>query len=497
MILIKNVQIVDGSGQKPFRGDILVDGQKISAIGTGIKKGADEVVDGLGLTAVPGFIDVNTNSDHYLSLFTNPSQKDFLLQGVTTIIGGQCGASLAPLMYGSLVSIRKWARPDLINIGWNKVREFLSTLRKLRLGINFATLVGHSTIRRDIVGEEIRDLTQSELEVFAKVLDEALKDGAMGLSTGLAYIHSRATSYAEIKTLVSLAAKNNKIYTTHLRDERVDLLRSVEETVSVAQETGAKTIITHFRPFKGSEQQFEESLNLIDKNLGKADVYFDINPFGKSIVAIYALLPEWAQNGGIEVMMGHLTKEESKKTITEELSKLELDNYVVGAAIGQESLVGRSLGILAKERETSAAKVLLELMINTRLRAKLTYEDLNIDLIEKTLFHPRSLIGSNSASLPEKVQGLVRMERATNTFMKFLEIAAKRNVPIEEAIKKITADPARVVGIKNRGLLKEKYLADLVLLKDNEVTDVLVNGEFAVRNSELTGKLPGNVLGVI
>jgi len=136
-------------------------------------------------------------------------------------------------------------------------------------------------------------------------------------------------------------------------------------------------------------------------------------------------------------------------------------------------------------------------MINTRLRAKLTYEDLNIDLIEKTLFHPRSLIGSNSASLSERVRGLVRIERATHTFMKFLEIAAKRNVPIEEAVKKITATTAQVVGIKNRGLLKEKYLADLVLLKDNEVIDVLVNGEFAVRNSELTGKLPGNVLGII
>lgn len=498
MILIKNVQIVDGSGQKPFRGDILIDKNKISAIRPVIDKKADEVFDGLGMTAMPGFIDINTNSDHYLSLFTYPSQKDFLMQGVTTIVGGQCGASLAPLMYGSLVSIRKWAKSDLINVGWNKVSEFLDALRRIKIGVNFATLVGHSTIRRDIVGEQIRDLTQSELDVFLKILSESFQEGAAGLSTGLAYIHSRFVSYSEIKTLVKLAAKYNKLYATHLRDERNDLLKSVEETVGIAKETGARTIITHLRPFRGSEPQFEQSLALLDQSLAKANIYFDVNPFGKSILAIYALLPEWAQNGGIEVMLEHLLNENSQKQIAEELAKKDLSGYVVGAAIGQERLVGKSLKALADEYGKSAAEILLELMVSTKLRGKLTMEDLNTELVEnKLLFHPRSLIGSNSASLPEKIQDLVKMERVNQTFSRYLDIAASRNVPLEEAVKKITFTAAQVAGIRNRGLLKEKYAADIVLLKGNSVTDVLVNGKFAVRNSELTQELAGDVLQII
>ncbi len=497
MILIKNVQIIDGSGQKPFRGDILIDGQQISAIAPVIKRGADEVFDGLGLTATPGFIDVNTNSDHYLSLFTNPLQKDFLLQGVTTIIGGQCGASLAPLMYGSLVSLRKWAKPDLINVDWNTFGEFISAMRRLKLGVNFATLVGHSTVRRDIVGEEMRDLTQSETEVFLKILEQSLKDGAAGLSTGLAYIHSRPVSTSEINKLAKLIAKQNKIYATHLRDERTGLVRSVEEAIYVAQESGVRTIITHFRPFQGFENNFQEAISLIEKSLVKANVYFDIGPFNKSILTIYALLPDWAQNGGVEVMMGHLLNEKTRRQIIEELSSLPLNDYTVGAAIGQEALVGKTLGVLAKEYSKSAAEILVELMINTKLRGKLTLEDLNLELLENTMFHPRALIGSNSASFSENDPAALKIERSKNTFSKFLELSAKRGIAFEEAIKKITFTAARIAGIKNRGLIKEKYFADLVLMKDGSITDVLVNGKFAVRNSAVTNEFSGNVLQIL
>src|SRR3989338_1708901 len=220
MILIKGIQIVDGSGTAPYRADVILQGDKISAIGNFPKKSADVVIEGLGLHLTPGFIDVNTDSDHYLSLFSNPSQKDFLLQGVTTIIGGNCGSSLAPLLYGSLKSIRKWADADLININWSTVAELKNTLNRLKIGVNFATLAGHSTIRRDLIGEEIRDLTVSELEVFKNTLGQAIREGALGLSTGLGYSHSRAVSRFEIKNLLDSVAKNNGVYATHLRNEK-------------------------------------------------------------------------------------------------------------------------------------------------------------------------------------------------------------------------------------------------------------------------------------
>ena len=493
MILIKNAQIVDGSGSPPYRADILIDGKKISAIGIFPQKKAEEVIDGLGLTAVPGFIDVNTDSDHYLSLFTNPPQKDFLLQGVTTIIGGQCGSSLAPLMYGSLVSIRKWANPDQINVGWHTMGEFLNILRKLRLGVNFTTLAGHVTIRRDIVGEDIRELTPSEMAVFSKVLERALKEGAMGLSTGLSYIHAKVAPYAEIKELAKLVAENNKVYATHLRDEKADLLKSVQETLSIAQETGAKTIISHFRPVKGFEKEFEEAVNLVDKNLVKANIYFDVNPFDESLVPIYSLLPDWAKSGGLEVMLSHLENASTKKEIAKELSHFKADEFIIAGARNEQYAIGKTLGQFAKDRELAPVDALLNLMISTGLRAMLAYKNLDINLLKNILLHPRSLIGSNGASLPEKSRGL-KLERSTSTFPKFLEIAASQNISLEQTIKKITSTAAQVYGIKNRGLIKEGYLADITLIKDNKVIDVLVNGKFAVRNSAITGELAGNVI---
>src|SRR3989344_6384242 len=185
MILIKSAQIIDGAGKPPYKADVLIKDDKISAIGNYATKKAEIIIDGLGYYLTPGFIDVNTDADHYLALFTNPSQSDFIKQGVTTTIGGQCGSSLAPLLYGSLESIQKWTDIRQINVNWHTMQEFLKILGKIKIGVNFGTLIGHSTIRRAIIGEELRDLTDPELKVFEHIIERAMEEGALGFSTGL------------------------------------------------------------------------------------------------------------------------------------------------------------------------------------------------------------------------------------------------------------------------------------------------------------------------
>src|SRR3989338_1585089 len=172
-ILFKGCQVVDGSGGEIQRADVFIKDDKISAIGNFPNKKADQVINCLGLYVSPGFIDVNTDSDHYLTLFTHPEQKDFLLQGVTTIIGGNCGSSLAPLLYGSLESIRKWTNINQVNVDWQTVADFLKVFNRIKLGVNFGTLIGHSTIRRALIGEDFRDLTKSELAVFKKIVQQS------------------------------------------------------------------------------------------------------------------------------------------------------------------------------------------------------------------------------------------------------------------------------------------------------------------------------------
>src|SRR3989338_4950808 len=277
-LLIKNVRILGGVEKYSEPKDVFVNGDKISAIGNFPDKGADQVIDGGGAYLAPGFIDVNTDSDHYVSLFDYPEQEDFIRQGVTTIIGGMCGASLAPLLYGSLESMRKWGNIDDTNVNWHTVKEFLETLDKKPLAVNFAMLVGHSTIRRALIGEQIRDLTKRELHVFGTVLLRALKEGAFGLSTGLGYVHSLQTPYQEIKFLCEIVRKQNGVYATHLRSNTSELAKSIEETIKLATDVGVRTIISHFMPIVGNEKAYEYALQKIESLPEKKRLKFDVYP---------------------------------------------------------------------------------------------------------------------------------------------------------------------------------------------------------------------------
>src|SRR3989344_431495 len=264
MVLIKGAKIVDGSGVKsPYVADVLLTDGKISAIGKFPTKKAEIVLEGLGLYLVPGFIDVNTDSDHHLSLFTNPEQQDFLKQGVTTIFGGMCGSSLAPLLYGTLDSIRKWTDTTQVNINWHSVDELLKVLSRYKLGVNFATLIGHSTIRRALIGEDFRDLTEPELNIFKKLIEDSMDQGAFGLSTGLGYAHARQVPYSEVRELARIVAKKNGVYATHLRDEKEGLLAAIEETLKIAEETGVQTLISHLKPILGFEKDYRKAVELI------------------------------------------------------------------------------------------------------------------------------------------------------------------------------------------------------------------------------------------
>ena len=495
MILIKGVQIVDGSGTAPYRADVILQGDKISAIGNFPKKSADVVIEGLGLHLTPGFIDVNTDSDHYLSLFTNPSQKDFLLQGVTTIIGGHCGSSLAPLLYGSLESVRKWTNINQINVDWQTFGEFLKIFNRIKLGVNFGTLIGHSTIRRALIGEDFRDLTKSELAVFKKIVQQSLEEGALGFSTGLGYAHSRQTPYGELKELVKIVKDYGGVYATHLRNEHKGLIASVSETLKLAKETGVKTLISHFRPLLGFEKDFEDSLDLIE-NFEGADLHFDSYPFNVSIVPIYTFLPHWAQNGGLDIMLANLDSEEIRAKILKELPKFGPEDIVVADTQLPDRfyLVGKMIGQIARNQGVSLNEALLRLMMMTRLRALVIYKNVNLELVVRALGYEQALVSSNAASFSENKQA-IKHERFFKTFSRFLEIANQQGRPsLEEVIEKFTSIPAQKFGFKDRGLVQEGYIADLVLLQERKVQAVFVGGQMVIKDGKFQDIFAGRVL---
>lgn len=466
-ILIKNVQLIDGTGRPAIKTDILIKKGKIHAIGSFPRYRANEIIDGMGAYLSPGFININTDADHYLTLFSDPSQKDFLLRGVTTIIGGHGGASLAPLIYGSLESIKGWADVRKINVNWHTVAEFLKVMDRRQFGVNFGTLVGHHTIRQALTGGADRDLSRGELMVFSHILEKSLKQGAFGFSTGLNYVQSRQISYGEIKALVEVAVKHKGIYSAHLRNQKNGLLYSVNEIINIAKETGVKVLINNFAPITGYGKNYEEALELINKNTDKADIYFDIYPSDTSVILIYEFLPEWVQKGGFEIMLKDIQTPGLKEKILKELPRIKGDEIIILNAPGNEYLIGKTLKEFAQNRGLTLGESLLELMKLTNFRATISYKNISFKKAVQALAHERAIAISN---------------------------IKEKSMPIEKAIYKITGLPAAKLGLKDRGVVREGNFADLVLFRDSEIREVFINGKHVVKDGVFQNILAGEIL---
>lgn len=503
MILIKDTIIIDGTGNPRKQGDILIKEGVIAAMGKLSNQKADLVISGKSLVATPGFIDINTDSDHYLSLFSDPFQENFVLQGVTTIIGGHSGASLAPLVRGDLRSIRKWADINTVNVDWQTVQEFLDTLKKIKVGVNFGTLVGHATIRRGLIGEENRHLTKKELEAFKDLLESSLKEGAFGFSTGLRYNHAKYAPYEEISELVKIVAKQGGLYASHLRNEQEDIADAVDEIIGYARETGAKTLITHLRAMKGFENQFNQAFEHIERAAKEINLQFDGYPFDYSIVPLYTLLPKPFLQGNLESMYEAVCDPDLEKEITDQFPRFGGDDLIVAQAQGFDYLVGKTIGEFAKNNEMPIKKALIKLMQNTKLKAVVFQKNINLDQTVKALFSDNGFIASNSPSRVGQKSTMTN-ERAATTFTRFLELVLSATGPqkpsggrytLEWAIHKITGKPASFLGLKKRGILKEGNMADITLLRGAQAEHVFIGGVHRVHNGQLTeNPLSGSIL---
>ncbi len=505
-LLIKNVRIIGGARQFPDVCDVFINDDKISAIGNFPDKKAAIMIDGQGAYLSPGFIDVNTDSDHYLTLFDHPGQEDFLRQGVTTIFGGMCGSSLAPLLYGTLESIQKWGGSvDGINVNWHTMAEFLAAIDRRPFAVNFGTLVGQNTIRRALVGDAVRELTKNEISVFSETLRKAISEGGFGLSTNLGSVHAQKTSHVELKSLTQIVHDGGGIYATHLRDMGTGIDGAVEEVIKLAKETGVKTMISHFVPIRGSEKEYERALAMIESLPTSVDLNFDIYPFDDLLLPFYTFLPDWVRLGGFEIMLANIQEAWLLPKILKEMTPIAGERFIVAQAPGNDFLVGKSLAELKDmygvmdEREA-----LLKLMVTTKMRGVGLYKNINGDLMKKALASKRAFISSNAASFGDTSRGptaalritrQLKSDRTTSTFPQFLEIViGERIMSLEDAIKKITLEPARKFGLAGRGEIKEGNFADLTGFKNNEIKFTIVNGKVAMRDGEFAENFAGKAL---
>jgi len=518
-IIIKNGTIIDGTGSPMYKADIGIKEDRIAAIGELQNEKCEVEIDATNLLVCPGIVDVNNHSDTYWQIFSNPDLESLIYQGVTTIIGGNCGSSLAPLADSQAIeSIQKWVNIKQINLDWLNVEELFEAVEQKGLSVNFATLVGHGTIRRGIIRNEMRNLMPKELGYVEKILDNSLRDGGIGMSSGLIYTHARQASTEELIELAKTVKKFSCVYATHIRNEQKEFLEAVEEAIKIAEVSGVKLHISHLKVMeKENWKLFETALDEIEKAHERGvDVTFDIFPYTNTGTVLYTLLPEWASAGGKKMLIRRLRDFDTRSKIISDMKKSGFDYSKIEIAISSldKTLSRRKISDIARVQEKSIEDAVIDVLIASEGRVITSIESLSEENVEKAIAHPLSIISTNGAGYNSEHSrtGEIVHPRSFGTFPRVLSkyVIGKKILSWEEAIQKMTGTPARKFGIKKRGEIKEKNFADIMIINHDKLADpattenpyqysrgiefVLVNGEIALSEGVYAGRRAGKIL---
>ena len=496
-LIISGGKVVDGSGNPWYHADIAIKNDRIAEIGQLSNHEAKRVIDAHGLVVAPGFIDPHTHA--LRGIFEVPNAESALLQGVTTLTEGNDGSSPYPID-------RHYADID-----------------NLRISPNWAVFVGQGTIRQRVIGFGLRKATPDEMERMKQMVRDAMEQGALGISTGLFYVPGSFTSTEEVIELSKVAAEYNGIYISHIREEAAQLIDSVQETIRIGEEANIPVQITHHKVI-GVENWGAsiESLRLVDEARKRGvDVTIDQYPYTASQTSINALIPQWAQAGGREEMLSRINSAETYSTIKNEVvAKILYDrgggdpkNVFISRNSWDPDMAGKNLAELAidaglEPTPENAADVVFDIIRGGGATA--VYHAIGPEDVDRIMQHPATAIGSDG---PVGVFGEgAPHPRQYGTFARVLGLYVRERkiLSLEEAIRKMSSQSARRLGIHDRGLITKGYFADIAIFDPDEIIDkatfenphqyaigtkfVLVNGTVVVENGQHTGARPGRIL---
>jgi N-acyl-D-amino-acid deacylase len=495
-ILINNGKIIDGAGNNWYYGDIAVKDGKIIKTGKRLFYSATRIIDANGLIVAPGFIDVHTHLEG--DEVKDPNATNFILDGVTTCITGNCGSSN-------------------VDIG-----KYLHWIDSLKLSINVGTLIGHNDVRKTVMGRANRDATAEELQQMENIVDKAMKDGAVGLSTGLIYIPGTYTKTPEIVALAKIAAGYNGLYATHMRDEGDSVTEAIEEALAIGREAKIPVEISHFK-LSGQQNwgRSKETVPMIEAARKEGiDVTIDQYPYTASSTSISTLIPDEILADGQDSIKARLQNPEIKKKVISSMlkrlkkRKLKHFSYAVVAYFEPDSSYnGKSIEEInllkgRKHKAKQEAETIIDIIMNGGASA--VFHGMSEEDIKRIMQYPFNMFASDATI---RVLGAgVPHPRGYGTNARVLAeyVRDQKVISLEEAIRRMTSVPAQKFQLHDRGLLREGYAADIVIFDEKEVKDVstydnphayskgfqyvIVNGVLTVDKEKHTGARAGQAI---
>ena len=523
-LLIAGGQVLDGTGAPAARADVGVRGDAIVGVGDLAREPAGRIIDARGRVVTPGFIDMHSHSDW--RLWANRRAESKIRQGVTTEVVGNCGFSPAPIseeFAAEMPGFALFSGPEM-DFRWRSFGEYLARYRDGGTAVNVVHLVGHGAIRLAAMGFARRAPTAREQAAMERLMDDAMAQGAWGLSTGLIYAPG---SYAETEEIVGIArcaARAGGLYASHIRGEAGTLLDATREAIRIGREAKIPVQISHVkaagRPNWG---KVRESLELVDAARAEGlDVQGDVYPYTASSTTARTLLPDWVLESGIDAMVERLGQRDVRVRIRAELTGggrdllrgLSWSDILIAFAPGRPIVAGRRLSDVAAADGRDGLDALIELVASERGRASVILFQIDEADLRRALVHPHVMVGSDGSALAATgplSQGSPH-PRSYGTFPRVLGRYARDEavLSLPAAVHKMTGLPARRLGLRARGVLRAGARADLVVLDAAQVGDratyesphqypegidaVVVNGQVVVQSGEHTGALPGRVL---
>jgi N-acyl-D-amino-acid deacylase len=520
-LIIKNGTVVDGTGSAKRVADIGIRDNKITYIGSINNRSDCNIIDATGCVVAPGFIDIHSHSDFFWLI--SPKSESKIYDGVTTEICGNCGISAFPLKGQLLENKRKGFSKFGLDINWKTAEEFFKKADKVKSSVNRGFLVGHGNIRACVLGYENREPDKSELVKMEKELRDAMESGAFGMSSGLIYPPGCYAKTGELVELCKIVREYNGIYATHIRSEGDEIEAALSETINISKESGVNTQVSHIKTWgEKNWGKIGKIKQLLDDARSKGiPITCDRYPYTAAATDLDVILPGWVYEGGIVEEKKRLGDPLYRARIIKEMEHEGKNHEFWGTIMissvfnnKNRSFEGKTIAEIAEALRVLPLEFVLDLLYEEDCRVSVIFFNMSEENLAKILNWDFVMIGSDSSlrSLKGALNYGKPHPRGYGTFSRVIRKYVNETpiLSIEEAVYKMTGMPAQKLDLKERGLLKEGFFADITIFDQKTIAEkatftnphnyskginhVLVNGKLTIKDGKHEGVMNGEIL---